>query len=279
MKNFIVPDWNRSEIKNISTIVEKNYTIYSYELPDASPTHGHSDPITIDLYSVKRGNPTVLLHPVLGGKNILTKIFAKFFTMFKWNAAIIHRARYPMEEETTQGFEDGVRNIVMNNVQAFEWLEEEGIIDRNKTVSIGASLGGITNAMLSSILPIKGFICIVAGGTIPEVVTDSKLDQIREWRDSVMKTRNISKDVFRKEYTKSMKTDPVLSVTQTDPKKVMLWIALFDRDVPTKYQFKLRSAFKKHPLTFYAPTGHATITLLLPIILPVMLIWSWWKIR
>jgi Prolyl oligopeptidase family len=279
MENFTVPKWNSSEVKLISEIKEKNYKIYQYELPDASPVHGHVDPITVDLYSVKRGNPTVLLHPVLGGKNVLTKIFAKFFTFFKWNAVIIHRARYPMEETTTEGFDEGIRNIVMNNLQAFEWMESEGIIDRDKTISIGASLGGITNAMLSSVLPIKGFICLVAGGSVPEVVTESKLNQIKNWKESVLKRRNWNQETFKKEYLKTMKTDPILSVQQSDPSKVMLWIALFDHDVPTKYQFKLRRAFNKHPLTFYTPTGHVTIVLLLPIILPIMLIWSWWKIR
>jgi len=279
MENFTIPPWDRKEVKLISEKQEKRYTIYRYELPDAQPLNGHSDPITVDLYSVKRGNPTVLLHPVLGGKNVLTKIFAKFFTFFKWNAVIVHRARYPMDAPTTEGFELGVKNIVMNNVQAFQWMEEKGMIDRDKTVSIGASLGGITNAMLSAVLPIKGFICLVAGGSVPEVVRHSKLDQIKDWRLSVMDEKEWNKGTFEQEYLKTMKTDPLLSVPHADPKKVMLWIALFDDDVPTKYQFKLRRAFKKSPLTFFVPTGHITIALLLPIILPVMLIWSWWKVR
>ena len=58
----------------------------------------------------------------------------------------------------------------------------------------------------------------------------------------------------------------------------MLFSGMFDKIVPASTQGKLSRAFGRFKPVFWFPAGHATIFLFLPIIIPLMLAWSWYTV-
>ena len=285
MNHFEVPEYNRDEYRKEVLKNNRRYTITRYELPDAVPINGNVDPIVIEHYQRhKKGKRTLIVHPILGGKNIIAKLYAYFFMLFHWNVIIIHRARYPMESDTAIGFELGVQNIIYNNLQAYDWLMYHKLIDPDYTISLGTSLGALTNSALSGILPIRGFICNVGGGNIIDVVKTSKQKRIRNWRKRIMKINNWTVEEFYEKYLREMETDNLQFARRANSKDVLLFGALFDKAVPTKTQFNLARAYKKkwyslYPLRFWFPTGHVLFILMFPITMPISLVWAWWKTR
>lgn len=279
--DYTIPDWDKNNFKKISESQEDRYTLTRYELPDVVPVEGYNDPITVDYYKRRDGAPTLIVHPILGGeKSKIAITIAKYFTRkAKWNVVLIHRARVPMSYGTLEAIESGFFNTITNNLQVFEWLEFHNLINRAQTVCMGVSMGAITTAMLSGLLPVKGFICVMAGADIPDILSFSEEDGVVEWREPVLQQQGLTQKQLREKLKPIIKTDPLNLAPQADPKKVLLFIALFDKAVPTSNQRLLRKKFVRSPKTRWMPTGHKSILFVFPYILSKARRWAKKAIR
>ena len=279
--HYRVPNWDKKNFKKISHHRKRRHTITQYELPDAVPVAGFDDPVCIEYYKRKDRAPTLIVHPILGGNgNRIAHTIARFFVKYaRWNVAVIHRARLPMLYGSLEAIESGFHNTITNNIQAFEWLEYHQLLDREKCVCMGVSMGGITTAMLSAVLPIKGFIPVMAGADIPEILSYSKEEGVNKWRNEQLEKYQITQHELHEKLKRIIKTDPLLLAPNADPSRVRLFLSRYDRDVPTTNQKKLMQAFKSKPNTTWYPSGHKTILLFFPFLLYKAMRWSQRVIR
>lgn len=275
MEYYTLPAWDKTKYRVNQKSKYMGGTITQIIMEDAAPIHEHSESITFDIINMKKGNPTIIVHPILGGKNLVAQTFAWLFAKIcKWNSVIVHRANHP--DAIPSALEDGLKNIVMNNLQVLEFLEsEEGkkFVDfnRDKAACLGTSLGAITTALLTKFLPVKAFVMVMGGGDIPDLTMRSV--ELKESMEMSVKKYNINKQDLHLALRETIKTDPLFLADQGE--KCLMLNTLFDRSVMTDNQKRLVSAFENKPRVWWFPAGHYTMFLFFPI----LFVMSWWHIR
>lgn len=281
LKEFYSPDpWNKEEYR---TVESKNGLFYRwsrYELENQSDYNVGNEKIIIDFFKSKRsGKPTVVLHPILAGGNHLMKVYAWYFAaVHGWNAAIIHRANYPFEANTAQGFENRLRDAVAMDIQAYDWMMHFDLLNPKKTVSVGASMGGILNTALVGVIPYKAFISIAGGAPIIDVIMSSEMDDLQQWTREKMDALDLTREQLRSRYDDAVESDPTNLLKDVNGSNVLFVYAMFDKIVPSKYQKTLYKSFKKRPSVWYIPGGHYVTGVISILMLPLMYIWSVFKL-
>ncbi len=270
---YQLPNWDMDDYQIEELGHFRKHRITQYTLKDANPVPGYDQPVVFDAYIHKPGKPMLIAHPVVGSKhNEIAKLFIKTFCLLGWNGIIVHRAAHPLESNSLQEFEALLRNIVNNDVQVYQFLKHKRLLEEDKTISMGASLGGVSNALLPAFLPYKGFICIVSGGPIAELICRMEHTMAENWRKKMMEKLQLqSVQALQQAMEQVIKTDPIaLARPQTN---MLFFGALFDKVVVTATQRKLRRSYGRKPVWWF-PAGHAAIALFLPVILPIAVSWS-----
>lgn len=234
---------------------------------------------TIDVYLPRPQNtamPWVILHPILKGDNVVARLMANYFATFhRWNIAILHRGEYPYEANTPDGFNFRLKDVFKQHQGLADWIKSYFTIHHHRIISIGTSMGGIAHSGSAAHLPYAGYISIVAGSDILDIVSTSNKDEFKKWRE---KQREQYGENYYDEYKDSLTHDISNLVERGDADKNMLnVIALFDRIVPTKTQKRLKRLYNAQAI--YIPAGHKTTIMFFPILLPIMSVWSWWQLR
>ncbi len=273
-----LPTWDMDGFESLGETRWWGCRVDSYRLKDAWPVEGYDDPIELDVLHGSKGKPVAIIHPILGGDNTVAKAFAWYFgKLLGWTCIIQHRARYPFEYETLEEMEPGLQNIVRNGVQTLQWLEHRQIVtDRKRTFVMGASMGGITTAMLARCLPVAGFAIVVGGAGIADILCESTVDKIQRWRERTLKGLGIDLAVLHQRLLGIIKTDPLYLAPQCQEAKVYMSIATRDKGVPTATQKRLRDLWPHKPADNYYPSSHEKTLLWLPLILPRI---GWWAGR
>lgn len=275
---YEIPPWNPDESRIVGESRYRKHTITTYELPDAIPVLNQPEPILIDVYHHKSGRPMLISHPVVGSKhNEVATLFARLYCRLGWNAAIVHRGRHPMEGRTPEEFEILLRKIIYNEQQVEQFLRHKGLMKPERTISFGASLGGVSNALLTAVMPYKGFVCVVSGGSIAEVMTRMDDPGVQKWREERIRQLGYSGlEEFQQKYAEAIQTDTLkLANKQAN---VLMFSGMFDRIVAASTQRQLSRAFGWVNPTVWFPAGHLTVFLFLPIMLPLMVLWSWYTV-
>lgn len=259
-----IPEWNRDDFKQVR-VREKDFaTITTVELPDIFQVGEEEQPFELDIYHVEKGRPTVIIHPILGGDNPVAEEFAWYFAeKAGWNAVIQHRARRPIDYGSLGLIEPGLEKIIVNGCQTFDWLEHHGHIERNKTFCLGTSMGGISTALMAPYLPARGFVLVMAGGNMPDILMTSDEKKLVKWRNDTQQQLGIDAQALRQRLDDIIQTDPLKLAPQALDTNIRMFISLFDKTVPTRNQKALRKAFPVKPETSWLPSGHLTLAFFL----------------
>jgi len=276
--DYEIPPWNPDDTRKVGESRFRKHQITTYELPDAIPVLDKPEPITIDVYYRKAGKPMLIAHPVVGSKhNEVATLFAKLYCLLGWNAVIVHRGRHPMEGKTPEEFEILLRKIIYNDIQVEQFLRHKGLMDPRRTISFGASLGGVSNALLTAVLPYKGFVCVVSGGSIAEVMARMDDPGVAKWREERIQELGYSGvKEFQQKYSEAIQTDTLKLANKKA--NVMLFCGMFDSIVAASTQWQLSRAFGLLKPAIWFPAGHLSIFLFLPIMAPLMVLWSWYTV-
>lgn len=270
---FEVPQWDMESFQKQDIGNFRGHTISQYQLADARPVPGFEQPIVFDVWYGKPNRPTLIAHPVVGSKhNEIAKMFVKAFCLLGWNAVIVHRAAHPLESNNLEEFESLLQNIVNNDVQIFQFLQHHDLMQPETTISMGASLGGVSNALIATTIPYKGFFCIVSGGPIAEVICKMEHPMASAWRERIMQSMGLeSVEQLQAEMEKVVRTCPV---RLAKPKTPMLFFsAMFDKVVASATQKRLWKAYDGKQ-NYRFPSSHAGIALFIPVIIPIAVAWS-----
>ena len=238
-----------------------------------------NDTITIDVYEVKKSRPTVFIHPILGGSNRVSEFFAAYFNIFhRWNVVIVHRSAYPFESNDPESFNNKLKDIESAFQQVYDWSVK--YFEHNHFHFTGTSMGAIVGATLVPYIPFRSFICIMGGGSIPNVMLTSSMSRFTEWYERQVPKYGETREQVERNYMKHIDRDPVVNADDTHSHKMLMFSCLFDRVVHTRTQSRLNRAFKKNfisPLRFWLPCGHYTIALFIPIIMPIVSIFLFYR--
>ena len=154
-----------------------------------------------------------------------------------------------------------IRQTVMDNKLALDWIATRKEFDTNRIGLIGTSLGSMKGAMLVATDDrIKAAVLILAGCDAPYLLAYSKegafrrggMSAKREW---YLKHKGLTREEFREQLAEVIRWDPKYIGSSADPRKILLILGACDVVVPFKKGMELRRAMG-HPETIVLPTGH-----------------------
>lgn len=259
-------------VKQEPIIIKSAYRSLTLTFDDLKPIDNVKEKIIVDIK--KGGNKTIIILPILGGKNTVANGFAKVFNFLGYNTVIIHRPA--QQKGTAQEVENALRNNVTNCRQIFSWLLEQRYIDYwpNKTALLGTSLGGINAANLTPFSDFPAYVYIMAGADIPHISVNSV--ESKNWISKFLKNNpGKTKSDFLVEMEETIKTDPMYLVEKGNRTLMFQtgWLFNLDRSVPYRFQEQLSKITGAKKWRFV--TGHYSVVLMIWFIIPV----AWLFIR
>lgn len=241
-----------------------NYVIKTIEFPSAVYTTEGNKTVKISYYDLngEEKTPLIIISPILGGNNVVSKIFANYFANHNFATAIIHR---PEDQKITGpnyavSIEELLKQPLIDMRRAIDLFETFKDIDNERIGSFGVSMGGIRNATLAGIdQRLKVNVFVMAGADIPYILKHSKDTSIR--REVEKAQESTEGDLFEL-LSKEIKSDPKYLSQYIDDDNTLMFITLFDEVVPLKSQKYLRELIG-NPSVAYLLAGHYTAALYL----------------
>jgi len=269
-----------TDVRIEKTKETKRFTISRIYLPSAVNVFGTED-IKLDYYvqtsaarlpdeqgSVepkKQGKfPTVIIFPISGGVDFSVRSFAKCFASHGFNCAIIHNRKADLEDaKTAEDVENYFQQVVIDARQVLDWLVQRPEVDAEKLGCLGLSLGGIKATIVTAVDErIKCTVIGLAGGSIADVALSSKEHEIEHYINEFVKLGIKPQDIHS-ELSQKVKTDPLNLAPYINAANVLMYIAVFDRVVPTQSGEKLWKIMGK-PEVIHLFSGHYGSFLYLP---------------
>jgi len=221
-------------------------------------------PIKYYQVSQKEKKPLVIIIPSIWGQTPLEQTTAEYFSKAGFHSIIVNLKDDFLDISTPISQIDRFFIDTTIEVQrVIDWAAEQEEIDSSSISIFGVSLGGIRSSLISMIEPrIKSAALFVAGGNIPEILTNSTVDLIEDYRIAKMHEEGFeSKQDYHNKLKATLTIDPLDFVSLRSPEEFMMVVALHDKSVPTKNQIELWKALDQ-PTAYrwHAPHGGAIIT-------------------
>ena len=246
----------------------EKYTIRRIEMPAWVDRVGTNRTITLDYYAPKgvAKAPVILILPMLGGGYDLERYFANYFAKQGLAAVIVHREAKTKEQDTIAYLDRILRQTVLDNKQAIDWIETRPELDAAHIGVFGVSMGGIKGALLTPLEGrVKAAVIGLAGGDLPYIMTHTSEKGLVRRREEYMKTENVTLDELHERLRKCITCDPIIYAPFIDPRKVLLVLASLDTVVPYKKGEELKEKMG-NPETITIPAGHYTAVVYIPYI-------------
>jgi len=212
----------------------------------------------LELYQ-KRSKVTdevVLIFPILGGKYWFERYFARYLARQGIDAAIILRNPEFKRHENIDRIEELLKNGVIRDRFSLDLLERD--YGKKQFGTFGISRGGINVAITAGVDPrLKSNIIVMGGTDIVGIFKDTNQRGVGRYIKKVLafKGNGYTEQDFHEYLARTIKTDPQALAKYMDAEHTMMFVTLFDRTVPVKYQTRLREAIG-FPETYYLPTDH-----------------------
>jgi len=244
---------------------KKRYDILQIEFPSALNVFGDEN-IKIDYYAPKEPGrrPTVLMLPIAGGIDFSVESFARFFVAHGINCALVHNRKVKIEETTSaEQVEAYFRQTVLDNRQVLDYLVTRPDVDPNRLGCLGLSLGGIKTSLIAAVdRRIRCAVLGLAGGSMADIALHSKEKGLEDYVRELL-AMGVEPELIYGELKEKVQTDPLRLGPYLDARTTLLFLAGFDRVVPTWTGKQLREAIGG-PKTIYLLAGHYTSFLYLP---------------
>lgn len=244
---------------------KRRYDILRIEFASALNVSGN-EPIKVDYYASKRlgRRPMVLMLPISGGVDFSIESFAWCFASDGINCAIVHNREVEIEDtQSAEEVEAYFRQSVLDNRQVLDYLVTRPDVDPNRLGCLGLSLGGIKASLVAAVD--DRLTCVVlglAGGSMADIALHSTEDGLEDYIDK-LRQMGVSGETIYTELLEKVRTDPLRLGPYLDARDTLIFIATFDRVVPTWTGRQLRRAIG-NPRTVYLFSGHYTSFLYLP---------------
>ena len=228
--------------------------------------------ITIDYFFQDEPNDDlVFVFPVLGGRPMLSKYFAKYFAREGLDAAVVARVNDFKEKENFLQIEEVLRKGVVRDRIAIDFFEKE--YGKKDFGTFGMSRGGINVAISAGVDERFRYNIIAMGGSgLVDIFESSREHRIRRFIKEVREEQGISREEFFDYLRQNVITDPTAVAKHMDARDTLLMISTCDKTVPYRNGLQLRDEIG-NPETIVLAAGHKT-SVLFTQFLPVLPPWS-----
>lgn len=228
--------------------------------------------ITIDYYYQDEPNDDlVLVFPVLGGRPVLSKYFAKYFARQGLDSAVIERVNDFKDPDNFMRIEEILRRGVVRDRIAIDFFEKE--YGKKDFGTFGLSRGAINVAISAGVDPrLKYNVMAMGGSGLVEIFRDSKERRIRKFIDKVKEERGFTEEELFHYLETNVFTDPKNVSRYIDAENTLLMISTCDTTVPYRNGLKLRDEIGR-PRTVVLYAGHKS-SVLFTQFLPILPPWS-----
>ncbi len=244
---------------------KKSYDMLRIQFPSTLNVYGDEE-IKVDYYMCTRPgrHPTVLMLPISGGVDFSVESFAYVFAPRGINCALVHNRDVEIERtQSAEEVEAYFRQTVLDNRQVLDYLVTRPEVDPNRIGALGLSLGGIKACLVAASDPrIKCAVLGLAGGSMADIAMHSTEPGLKDYVDEI-EARGISGESVYCELHRKIRTDPLRLGGYIDARTTLMFIAGFDRVVPTWAGKQLRDTIGR-PKTIWLCAGHYTSFLYLP---------------
>lgn len=244
---------------------KKSYDRLRIQFPSTLNVYGDEE-IKVDYYMCTRPgrHPTVLMLPISGGVDFSVESFAYIFAPRGINCALVHNRKVKIENtQSAEEVEAYFRQTVLDNRQVLDYLVTRPEVDPNRIGALGLSLGGIKACLVAASDPrIKCAVLGLAGGSMADIAMHSTEPGLKDYVDEI-EARGISGESVYCELHRKIRTDPLRLGSYIDARTTLMFIAGFDRVVPTWAGKQLRDTIGQ-PKTIWLCAGHYTSFLYLP---------------
>ncbi|MBM4026815.1 MAG: hypothetical protein FJ280_15640 [Planctomycetes bacterium] len=223
---------------------------------------GHDPNAPRRAYEPRR--PTVLMLPISGGIDFSVESFARLFVRHGINCALVHNRRVNIRDtKSAEQVEAYFRQTVLDNRQVLDYLVTRPDVDPNRIGCLGLSLGGIKTSLVAAVDDrIRCAVLGLAGGSMADITMHSRLGGLRDYVQELL-ARKVEPALIHGELAQKVRTDPLQLAPYLDARDTLMFLAAFDRVVPTWTGKQLRQALGR-PRTVYLLAGHYTSFLYLP---------------
>ena len=214
--------------------------------------------IQMDYYDINGDQPVpvILVLPILGGSNGISSAFARFFARKGYAVVLVHRQKKYKDLEHLDYMDLVLRQIVLDHMQAIDWLETQSDIDTSRIGVFGISMGGIKSALVSALEPrVRAGVVALAAGDIPYVLSYSEDRGVRKKRDKVLQRQNLTVEQLYQRLSQQISCDPITYAPYMDARKILMILACFDTAVPYRKGLELKEKMG-NPETIYLLSGH-----------------------
>jgi hypothetical protein len=244
---------------------KESYDVLRIQFPSALNVFGDED-IKVDYYMSKKPgrHPTVLMLPISGGVDLSVESFAWVFAPRGINCALVHNRKVKIENtQSAEEVEAYFRQTVLDNRQVLDYLVTRPEVDPNRLGTLGLSLGGIKACLVAAADPrIQCAVLGLAGGSMADISLHSTEKRLKDYVEEI-EAMGVSAETVYTELHEKILTDPLRLGPYVDARTTLMFIAGFDRVVPTWAGNQLRDVIGR-PKTIYLFAGHYTSFLYLP---------------
>lgn len=239
---------------------------------DLAPPEGkkkqHS--ITLELYMppkpVRTPAPTILVLPIFGGGYEVSRLFAPYFAEKGFVAFIVHRQKRYRTFDDLEKIDSVLRQMVLDHRKVLDWLETRPELDATRIGSFGVSMGGIKNALLTSLdSRIKASVLALTGGDLPYILAYSEEPGIVTRRKKMSTKYEITQEQLHERLKAVIECDPLNYAEYADARRVLLIRALFDKCIPPHSTHCLREKMGNPEIVTVA-AGHYSAIIYVPYI-------------
>ncbi len=220
--------------------------------------------ITMDYYMSSHGEnvPGLLLSPILGGRNRIATHFARFFSKHGYHCLVVHRPPDLTDRVSDpQIFEERLRNAIIRDRVALDWLQGRPEVQADTLGSFGISYGGIKNVVLAAVDErLKANVFAMGGADLAAIFMNSDENKLIRIRKELMEENDWNPAQLESVLNETFVSDPLRYAYYVDASKTLLFLARMDATVPRENGERLRRALG-YPKTVYLLAGHYSAAL------------------
>jgi dienelactone hydrolase len=208
-------------------------------------------------------HPGIIIFPVLAetDNTLISELLAK--QLVRKNYVVLRMERRSLKFSQTDSLAvpmDSFQHTILDARSLKDWLLKQPKVDPDRIGATGISLGSILSATLMGVDPdIKAGVFILGAGNLHDVLSDSALDSIEEFRDTFIKKLELENPEAFSEilHPHTFPFDPIRYARSLHPCSTMIISARFDNVIRKKHTEELHQELGK-PDWIIVPSGHKT---------------------
>ncbi len=244
-----IPYYKSKGILESKLVKEKtSYTEYDLLIDETDPRTKLTLKVRAHYYKNKKAGklPLLILVPPINGVSSRENSVTHHFISKGYSTIVIEPVKNISDSSIAlHEFENNLLSFVGAVRSVIDVMVEKPEVDSSNVFIWASSMGAIySSIVIGEDKRINAGILIVAGGSIGDIVTDSKQKHIVKYKNERMVKESLkTNDDFRKKINENLKIDPCTYAKCRPSSDIFFVMSANDKSVPSKYQKMLYESF------------------------------------